>query len=1102
MRIVIDMQACQNDSRFRGIGRYSTGLITSLLEVAKEKHDFILLFNGLMTENLPELINYFSNYIETKKMHIWEGLGPVKTIQPENKNRKEISKTLREKYIEKLNPDVVIMTTFFEGFGDETILSIPSKRNYLTFVTCHDLIPLIQKQVYLDPHPYFKEYYLNQVKEFSTSDGFLAVSESSKSELEKYLSIKSNKIVNTLEGVEPIFKSTAPTTEKIEKILNTKLNKKKIILYSGASDERKNHLKLIKAFSLLDKKERQESILVFVGVLNEDHVQKFKNYAARCNINHDELIITKRITDDEMIDLYSYCYLFVFPSFHEGFGLPALEAMSCGAPVIVANKTSLPEVVGSSELTFDPYNAYEIKKMLEKFISNVTYRNDIASYCYKRSAEFSWEKSAAIALKFIESSPVKKKAISTNPIVDDTVHTIRQNKLTKNIETFEKDNLALTIIRNSRPHRKPRIYFDMSILITVDFLTGIQRVVHEIYQKLLKNYNNDFEIIPVKTVSGDENLAEVNTGSYARAAKFRLSKADFFDFRPGDIYLNIDLNHNIMFKHDFFRSIREKGCRTYFIVHDILPLTLGQSFFPGETTRVHYNWLKEAAFSDVLLCVSASVMNDINYYINTFEKTNSNLQLGWFHLGADFNKSGSGLFSLKNRTKFKNINFENPSFIMVGSVEPRKGHFDVIEAFTSLWDSGYKGSLIIVGGRSWKNDLVVELIRTSQYLNQFLFWLSDVDDTELSYLYNESTALIAGSIGEGFGLPIIEAMQNKIDVITRDIPVFREVTHNKATYFKNTEELSNIILNYKINNTFKEKKYYLTWEESTDRLMDIIISNKFPIQWKRDKNLTILPVCSDIFNTTVGIKELDRIKTNRKSGLLVWGGYFPLTQGKYELTISGKSFINQTIDIAIAVHNDGVTNILFEQNDVILELSRSPYDSPEFLAHLDISMPLNADNTELYIRVKETNDLYISNFELKKISNKALPMITVSSGKLGTDVGLLVNNSRIESQHKAGLLVHGGYFKLEKGDYHLFIKGISQKKQTIDILIVCFKEGIKNIVFEKNNIPLDTTLVPQNNIDILATIDISIMEDISDAQIYLMVSEKNDLIINGFYFEE
>lgn len=1111
MRIVIDMQACQNDSRFRGIGRYSTGLITALLEVAKDKHEFILLFNGMLLENLDELIGYYQKFIPATQMKIWSGIEPTRGLDPNNTDRRAISITLKEKFIERLSPDVVLMTSYFEGWGDSSIYSIPKKnKNYLTILTCHDLIPLINQPTYLDPQPDFKKYYLNQVEEFATADGYLAVSESSKNELIQYLSTDKNKIISTLEGVEDTFVNSKPTTTKIESILDTKIDDKKIILYSGASDSRKNHLKLIKAYSLLDLTVRKKSLLVFVGILNDDHVKKFKDYAIRCGLSSEELVLTKRITDQEMIDLYSYCYLFVFPSFHEGFGLPALEAMACGAAVIVSNTTSLPEVIGREDLTFDPYNAFEIRNQLNKFLTNPELRNQVAEYCLEHAKTFSWEKSALISLDFIEKLLKEKKAKSLfnfnkreKNFIESTLSSIKEDHLSKNLSSHEKENLALTIIKNFRENRKPRILFDMSILITIDYLTGIQRVVHEVYQELIKNYSSTFEIIPVKVLNED-NLEEIKFGKYSRPKNKQLVQADFEDIRPGDIYLCVDLNHSIASKSNLYRKLRLQGCKTHFIIHDLLPLSFGDNFFGIGSTVAHYNWLKEIAKSNALICVSQSVMNHVDHYLNTFKdnEINPSLQLGWFHLGANFSNSKNTVTDFSHLEKFKNIDFSNPIFIMVGSVEPRKGHFDALEAFTELWDNGYKGSLIIVGGRSWNNELTVDLIRTSQYNNKFLFWPKDVNDDQLAYLYSKSTALISASIGEGFGLPLIEAMQHGTDVIARDIPVFREVTKNRSVYFKTNEDLMDIILNYK--NQIKDPniKYYQTWQESTKQLMDTITSNQYPITWCRDKTQINLPICSEIFDTTVGIKTGDRISTNKKEGLLVWGGYFPLTRGNYELTISGKSFINQTVDIAIAVHKDGVTNILFEQNDVNLEISRSHYDIPEVLAHLEISMPLDASNTELYIRVKETNDLYISSFSLKRISDKVLPIITVSSGKLGTDVGLLVNNSIIESQHKAGLLVHGGYFKLEKGDYHLFIKGVSKKKQTIDILIVYFKEDIKNIVFEKSHIQIDATPLTQRESEILTSIDLSIIKDISDAQIYLMVNDENDLNIDRFYFRE
>src|SRR5262245_40356148 len=96
--------------------------------------------------------------------------------------------------------------------------------------------------------------------------------------------------------------------------------------------------------------------------------------AARCGLRDDELVITGYVSDDDLVDLYNLCHVFVFPSLYEGFGLPALEAMACGAAVIGSNTSSIPEVIGRQEALFDPSRPADIAEALERLLGDEKFR--------------------------------------------------------------------------------------------------------------------------------------------------------------------------------------------------------------------------------------------------------------------------------------------------------------------------------------------------------------------------------------------------------------------------------------------------------------------------------------------------------------------------------------------------------------------------------------------------------------------------------------------------------------------------------------------------------------------------------------------------------
>jgi glycosyltransferase involved in cell wall biosynthesis len=113
----------------------------------------------------------------------------------------------------------------------------------------------------------------------------------------------------------------------------------------------------------------------------------------------DRIQFTGFVSDDELQQLYNACDLFVFPSFYEGFGLPALEAMACGRAVACSNVTALPEVVDSAAILFDPYSTDEMVRALADLLLDADLRARMERLGTQRAAQFSWQKAADLALE-------------------------------------------------------------------------------------------------------------------------------------------------------------------------------------------------------------------------------------------------------------------------------------------------------------------------------------------------------------------------------------------------------------------------------------------------------------------------------------------------------------------------------------------------------------------------------------------------------------------------------------------------------------------------------------------------------------------------------
>jgi glycosyltransferase involved in cell wall biosynthesis len=169
---------------------------------------------------------------------------------------------------------------------------------------------------------------------------------------------------------------------------------------------------------------------------------------------------------------------------------------------------------------------------------------------------------------------------------------------------------------------------------------------------------------------------------------------------------------------------------------------------------------------------------------------------------------------------------------MVGTLEPRKGHAQVLDAFEQLWRDKHEMNLVLVGKQGWLVESLTERLRNHPEMNNRLFWLEGISDEYLEAVYADSTCLIAASYGEGFGLPLIEAAQHKLPIIARDIRVFREVAGEHAFYFSaaTSDELAQSITDWLALYRTKEhprsdQMSWLTWKDSAWQLSRILTEN-------------------------------------------------------------------------------------------------------------------------------------------------------------------------------------------------------------------------------------------------------------------------------------
>lgn len=1234
MRIVIDMQGMQGSNQLRGIGRYTLS-ITKAIILNRGVHEVCLALNGLFPDTIELIRATVEGLLPQENIRVWQSPGPVNNLDEANSWRRGSAELVREAFLASLKPDIILISSLFEGLGDDGVTSIGKlSRTVPTATILYDLIPLIHRSLYLD-NPAIETWYENKLDHLRRTDLLLAISESSRQEAIDFLGFPPEACITISAAVDHQFQPQQIDYELDQKIRTRYGLPLQFIMYTGGIDHRKNIEGLIRAYAKLPLLLRQSHQLAIVCAIQPASQKTLLELAKTEGLQPNELVLTGFVANDDLLALYNLSKAFVFPSWHEGFGLPVLEAMSCGRAVIGANTSSVPEVIGRNDALFDPMNEATITEKLKQVLTDDAFRTELEQHGLKQAEKFSWDSSAQIAIAAMEAfhtsrskhtitkivTPRRPKMAYVSPlpparsgisdysaellpeltrhydidviiaqdfisdpwvnancslrsvewfethadyydrvlyhfgnsefhkhmfsllekipgvvvlhdfyqsgvvahmdftgykpdfwattlyqnhgyaavqqryhasniadviwhypcngnVLIDSIHTIVHSEYSKRLATtwygkdaakdwtviphlrapsikpdriharrmlnlsqddfvvcsfgllgstklnhslvnawlkstlgntatcvlifvgencsdnygaelvtlinqsncaeriritgwVEKDifhqylaaadmgvqlrtcsrgetsgtvldcmNYALPIIVNSNgsmadlqddafwklpdefntsdlvnalealmnnashriqlgtrardlilTHHAPRhcaeqyaqvierayhttsillpalakalsylepaptdpqswltlsqaishslplqfskrqLLVDISELVHRNAKTGIQRVVCNILQELLTYPPEGFRVEPV--------YANINHGyCYARRFTFNFLEChdfvmsdDVINFQAGDIFLGLDLQqHIISAQKAFYTQLRNHGVLVQFVVYDLLPITLPKAFTLG-TEKVHHDWLTVVTKSDGALCISKSVADELKDWISKNEKTKQRpFKINWFHLAVDLNTSTSSKGIPKNAEVMLETLAQRPTFIMVGTIEPRKGHSQTLAAVEQLWAEGVDLNFVIVGKQGWMMETWVKNLSNHPELNKRLFWLDGISDEYLKKIYETSSCLIAASEGEGFGLPLIEAAQFNLPILARDIPVFREVAGKNALYF--TGQHPNAIAEaakcwltlYQLKEHPESKRIpWLNWSQSTDQLTRLIL---------------------------------------------------------------------------------------------------------------------------------------------------------------------------------------------------------------------------------------------------------------------------------------
>jgi glycosyltransferase involved in cell wall biosynthesis len=272
-----------------------------------------------------------------------------------------------------------------------------------TVVTLYDLIPLVFPDQYLGELA-LRAFYGGRLDLVRHADGVLAISEHTASDAVERLQVSPERVhvirAGTSEHFAGMFPSDAAAWDHLSRHL--KSVRPGFLLYVGGADFRKNMEGLIAGFGRLPAGLRAQHQLVIANILMGGQAESLRTQAELAGLGPEELVLPGHVSDFDLGALYRACALFVFPSFYEGFGLPMLEAMSCGAPVAASVTTTGPEVLGDLEGTFEPHDPESIAACLGGILGSPEVLDRLRARSRRRVGEFTWRRVAERSVEAYE----------------------------------------------------------------------------------------------------------------------------------------------------------------------------------------------------------------------------------------------------------------------------------------------------------------------------------------------------------------------------------------------------------------------------------------------------------------------------------------------------------------------------------------------------------------------------------------------------------------------------------------------------------------------------------------------------------------------------
>ncbi len=368
MRIVINCRSFLNRN-YTGIGRYTSQLVRSLIELDSYNEYFLYVKKGLFDfKRRPPKVRSSNFYVKVDSF----GFGVERTVGPY-----EIYHSPSLDHLNVRSPRIV--------------------------VTVHDLIFKAFPQGHTEDTIRLSEKFLKETVHKATR--VICCSRSTAEDLQRFYRIEKHRIAMVYQGVDrnmfyPIREADLAAVRK--DFLSRRGVRGPFILFVGTLEPRKNLVNLLHAYAQLKHAKKFNGPLVVIGMKGWKN-EKMLATVKELRLEKD-VIFQGFVTNEELRLFYNLAEAFVFPSYYEGFGFPILEAMSCGTPVITSNTSSCPEVAGDAAVLIDPHSPDALAQALTKVLGHIEIRRQLREKGLQRAQQFSWHSTAQQTLKVYQEA--------------------------------------------------------------------------------------------------------------------------------------------------------------------------------------------------------------------------------------------------------------------------------------------------------------------------------------------------------------------------------------------------------------------------------------------------------------------------------------------------------------------------------------------------------------------------------------------------------------------------------------------------------------------------------------------------------------------------